>query len=95
MAAPIGQTCPDINKLIRGISAMDLDRADKHYILDELENLRSGNEKLRKWGEESEASLENSQQELAEMEDRLIETQAELEKARKVITATIGADNYY
>ena len=95
MAAPIGQTCPDINKLMKNVSAMELDRHDCQYILDTLEDLRAGNEKLRKWGEESEASLENSQQELGEMEDRLIAVQAELEQAHKTISALQGAEQHY
>lgn len=74
---------------------MDLYKSDKQYILDTLEDLRSGNEKLRKWGEESEGELVKCQQECGEMEDKLIEVRAELEQANKTIGQLIGPVQQY
>lgn len=74
---------------------MELDKSDKQYILDELEDLRSGNTKLREWGENSEREMEKYYKECAEMEDKLIDVCAKLEQAYKTIAALQGSEQHY
>lgn len=92
MGAPIGHTCPDIDRAIKHIdqAASEVedtieDRATIRSITSELdsakdimEELRTANDKLRSWGEESEEKLEEMErdrdyhQEESEKKDQTI-----------------------
>ena len=87
MAAPIGNTCPDIDKLLKVIKNL----RDLKYIPDDekeiknlfsniddelfgiagsLEDLRSSNDTLRKWGKEMEEEAESLSVQYSDLEER-------------------------
>ena len=87
MAAPIGNTCPDIDKLLKVIKNL----RDLKYIPDDekeiknlfsniddelfgiagsLEELRSSNDTLRKWGKEMEEEAESLSVQYSDLEER-------------------------
>ena len=70
MPAPIKNTCPDIEKVIKMIDDMVGDVKDYvHSLKYELENLRTANAILRGWGEELEDKNNELEKELEEFKN--------------------------
>jgi len=107
MSAPIGNTCPDIDKVIKRLeplikqisrlksydyedaklteSILDECRYEMDNAIDIFEDLRSGNDKLRSWGQSMEEEAEGLSVELRELQDRYDELEEQL-KATNVAT---------
>lgn len=92
MSAPVKQTCPDIDRVIKRIKmalkvatdgrrvfekgtdeyAYCSDIEDELYGLEgELEDLRSANDSLRKWGDGLEDDLQKAAEEISDLEDQI------------------------
>jgi chromosome segregation ATPase len=79
MAAPVGQTCPDINRTIKRLETIrdhmnDMVNWIGHElkeIEDSLEELRSNNSDLRDWGYENESRVKELEDEVYELESKL------------------------
>lgn len=98
MAAPIGHTCPDIDRAIRYVGQIQsyLDHGEnwgeddvKHVdsqlngIIDEFESIRNSNDTLRGWGKELEDELHTAAGTISEQEDKISELEDELKEERK------------
>jgi predicted nucleic acid-binding Zn-ribbon protein len=86
MPAPVKHTCPDIDAALKRLkdamrSCKDID--DKtlardieweiDYVMSDLENLRKANAALRDWGDDLEKQLEEKDNEIYELEQKLEE----------------------
>lgn len=78
--APVGKTCPIIDKVISFIQSIDyegMNMSDYSNALDRMEEIRSANGALRDWGNEEYKRAEELESELdnvkSELEDALNE----------------------
>jgi len=81
MSAPIGHTCPDIDEAIAIIERAENAASDLSNLTGRsgiLENLRSANDALRKWGYEQEELVEERDSEIESLNERIAELEAKL-----------------
>jgi predicted nuclease with TOPRIM domain len=79
MAAPVKNTCPDINRAIKRLETIkehmnDMVKSIEYElseIEDSLEELRSDNSALRDWGTENESRVKELEDEVYELESKL------------------------
>ena len=79
MAAPVKNTCPDINRAIKRLETIkehmnDMIKSIEYElseIEDSLEDLRSDNSALRDWGTENESRVKELEDEVYELESKL------------------------
>lgn len=79
MAAPVKNTCPDINRAIKRLETIkehmnDMVKSIEYElseIEDSLEDLRSDNSALRDWGTENESRVKELEDEVYELESKL------------------------
>ena len=79
MAAPVKNTCPDINRAIKRLETIkehmnDMVKSIEYElseIEDGLEELRSDNSALRDWGTENESRVKELEDEVYELESKL------------------------
>lgn len=69
-----GQTCPDIDVMIKTIQHLEgneVDRSDVRNMTDQLEDLRTSNSGLRAIAEEAIEEVEQLEQRVGELEDEI------------------------
>lgn len=81
MSAPVGHTCPSIDQAIDVIEKAERAASELSDLLGRngiLENLRSDNDALRKWGYVQEELVEERDSEIETLNERIAELEAKL-----------------
>lgn len=72
MSAPVGHTCPDIDKTIDNLrDIISYVSYEIEGVIESMEELRNSNSRLRDWGEGLEQTIADKDQEIENLKEQI------------------------
>jgi len=94
--APIGNTCPIINDVVRYIEGFKFDEDfeyEKSQCLSVVEDIRSANQTLRDWGNEMHDEKEELQGQVDSLESEVVDLKDKIEALESELTEAYNRDD--